>query len=136
MFALLKWVQIALRLCIVALFLKSILWKIFPIPPVIYIFEKLNMEPEGRYLSIIPEALAILLLFQNKFSWIGSIMCLLWSVITLYFNIAWLGNDVLPYGATLFIVTYITLITSAILVLFDFVRWYQIISLDSQKKKY
>jgi hypothetical protein len=133
MIAFLKWIQIALRICIAAIFVKGILWKLFPVPEVIYIFEKINWEPEGRYLSIIPELVAIYFIFQNKYSWIGSILCLLWSVITLYFNIMYLGTDVLYLGSMLFITTYITIICSAILVMFDFIRWYQKIQRDHPK---
>lgn len=87
----LSWI---LRLVLVAILGYSAYAKLSGQQDALYIFNKIGMEPSGRYGSAIVEILASLLLLVPKTVWYGAVLAFLSMGSALFFHATSLGVEV------------------------------------------
>ena len=97
-----KIVSLVLRLIAAFIFVQTLYFKITGSPESVYIFEKVGMEPWGRYASGAVELIAAVLLLFGRTVWIGAIIGL--GVISgaIFFHLTTLGIEVQGDGGLLF----------------------------------
>lgn len=91
--------------------LQTLFFKFTGAPESIYIFEKIGLEPLGRYLSGIAELIAGVLLL-TPYAVIGAIIALFVIIPAIFFHLTVLGIEVQGDGGSLFWLAIIVLILS------------------------
>lgn len=99
-----------LRLFAAAILLQTLYFKFTGAPESIYIFERVGMEPYGRYGSGVAELIAAILLLIPKTAWLGAVMGI--GVISgaILFHLTSLGIEVQGDGGLLFYLAIVVLV--------------------------
>lgn len=99
-----------LRLIAAAILLQTLYFKFTGAPESIYIFERVGMEPYGRYGSGVAELIAAILLLIPKTAWLGAVMGI--GVISgaILFHLTSLGIEVQGDGGLLFYLAIVVLV--------------------------
>jgi hypothetical protein len=103
------------QIVVAGILLQTLYFKFSGAPESIYIFEKIGIEPWGRYLSGIAELIAGVLLL-TPLSFLGAIIALLVIVPALFFHLTSLGIEVQGDGGLLFGMAITVLILSLIII--------------------
>lgn len=107
-----KWI---LRAVPALILLQTLFFKFSGAEESIYIFEKVGLEPAGRYGSAVVELIAGILLLIPTVTWLGAILALGTISGAIFFHLTTLGIVVKDDGGTLFMLACLVAVTCAIL---------------------
>lgn len=105
-----------LKLVIAIVLLQTLYFKFTADPQVVYVFEQLDIEPDGRIFSGILEALGGLLLFFRKTRLLGAFLTMCMMLIAIVSHFCFLGFEVLNDNGLMFFLALITFICSFALI--------------------
>lgn len=104
-----------LRILAAAIMLQTLFFKFTGAPESIYIFEKVGVEPFGRYASGIAELIASIFLLIPRTTWLGAIAGLGVMLGAIGSHLTVLGIEVQGDGGTLFTMAIVVFLSCAIL---------------------
>ncbi|MEZ4815452.1 MAG: DoxX family membrane protein [Bdellovibrionota bacterium] len=117
-FKLPKWLHWFLRLISAAILLQTLFFKFSGAPESVYIFTQLGIEPWGRILSGVVEAIASLLLLSSAYCRMGALLSLGTMTGAIFSHLATLGIEVRGDGGLLFSLA-VTVWVSSLLILLE-----------------
>lgn len=101
------------RIIIAAILLQTLYYKFTAAPESVYIFSKVGMEPEGRYITGMAELLAAILLLIPKTSFFGALLAFFIMIGAVATHILILGIEVEEDNGLLFTYAGIATVASA-----------------------
>ena len=106
----------ALRIVAAVILLQTLFFKFTGAPESMYIFERLGVEPAGRYGSGVMELIASILLLIPKYTWTGALLAMGIMAGAIASHLFVLGIDVQGDGGLLFGLGVVVFICCTILV--------------------
>jgi uncharacterized membrane protein YphA (DoxX/SURF4 family) len=109
----------ACRIIAAVIMLQTLYFKFTGSRESVYIFTKVNMEPDGRYATGIAELVASILILIPKTSLLGALLALVIMIGAIASHILILGIEVMNDGGQLFIYAIIVALASLYVILYS-----------------